>query len=154
LVTHRDTKRLPVVLFMVLVAIVACSPGAEPTPTPAAPGGDEPPVAGQAAVESIEILILESFPVQVHVVARGNLPDGCTSIDQITEERDGETFRVTITTTRPADQMCTQALVPFEETIALDVYGLPAGTYAVDVNGATDTFTLDIDNVPPEGSTP
>jgi inhibitor of cysteine peptidase len=43
--------------------------------------------------------------------------------------------------------MCTQALVPFEESIDLDVRGLPAGTYTVDVHGETATFTLDVDNV-------
>jgi hypothetical protein len=36
----------------------------------------------------------------------------------------------------------------FEETIALDVYGLPAGTYHVNVNGIDDTFTLEVDNIP------
>ena len=37
--------------------------------------------------------------------------------------------------------------VPFEDTIPLDVYDLPAGAYTVDVNGVTNTFTLDVDNV-------
>ena len=43
----------------------------------------------------------------------------------------------------------TAALVPYEETISLDVYGLLAGTYTVDVNSVRDTFTLDVDNKPP-----
>jgi inhibitor of cysteine peptidase len=46
--------------------------------------------------------------------------------------------------------MCTQALVPFEERVDLDVQGLPAGTYTVDVNGISDTFTFDADNEIPE----
>jgi hypothetical protein len=48
---------------------------------------------------------------------------------------------------------CTLELVPFEQTIDLDVYGLPAGVYTVDVNGVTDTFELMVDNVPPVEST-
>lgn len=106
-------------------------------------------MAGRARVEQIEILILESFPVRVNVIARGNLPDGCTRIDQIEQQRQGNTFLVTITTARPADQMCTQALVPFEQVISLDVAGLKAGTYTVDVNGVQDTFELATDNSPP-----
>jgi inhibitor of cysteine peptidase len=44
--------------------------------------------------------------------------------------------------------VCTQALVPFEETIPLDVEGLLAGEYTVNVNGVMATFTLDVDNTP------
>jgi inhibitor of cysteine peptidase len=54
-------------------------------------------IYGTAVVESIEILVLESFPVQIHVVARGYLPDGCTEIDRVEEKRDGNIFTVTIT---------------------------------------------------------
>jgi hypothetical protein len=103
-----------------------------------------------APVENIEILILESFPVQVTVVVRGNLPDGCTTIDKVTVVQEGNTFQVTITTIRPVGIECTQALEPFEKVVALDVYGLPAGVYTVDVNGVTDTFELAVDNVPQE----
>lgn len=107
-------------------------------------GGDY--IYGKATVQSIDILQLESFPVQVNVVAAGYLPDGCTEIDGITEERNGNTFTVTLTTKRPADMMCTEAIVPFEKVISLDVYGLGAGTYDVDVNGINGSFTLQMDN--------
>jgi inhibitor of cysteine peptidase len=118
-----------------------------PSPVPTTvPSGEM--LHGEAVVEEIEILILESFPVQIHVIARGNLPDGCTEIDEIQEARTADGFQVTITTVRPADAMCTEALVPFEEVIALDVLGLPAGTYQVDVNGVTGSFELTRDNVP------
>lgn len=107
-------------------------------------------VYGDANVESIQILTLESFPVQIRVIATGYLPDGCTSINEKTVSYDEKTmsFTVHIITSRPADAMCTQALVPFEESIALDVYGLEKGTYKVDVNGVTDEFELQVDNIP------
>jgi hypothetical protein len=60
---------------------------------------------------------------------------------------------VEITTVRDAEAVCAQVLAPFEERIALDVYGLPAGTYTIDVNGVTDSFTLDVDNAPQEAPT-
>ena len=99
-------------------------------------------------MESVELLILESFPVQVHALVQGNLADGCTEIDQIERHRDLENkaFEVTITTSRDPDKMCTQALVPFEETVPLDVRDLPAGTYSVDVNGVQGSFELQMDN--------
>jgi hypothetical protein len=122
------------------------TPVSVPTNTPSSskPGGI--PMAGRARVEEIEIMILESFPVQVNVVARGNLPDGCTTIDRIEQQRQENTYLVTITTVRPANQMCTQALVAFEQIVSLDVAGLKAGTYMVNVNGVQDTFELAVDN--------
>jgi inhibitor of cysteine peptidase len=128
--------------------LAACgAPGAGETPT-----GDV--IHGTADVEEVDLLIMESFPIQVAVVASGNLPDGCTEIDQVQTSFDEEsnTFSVEITTVRDPDAMCTQALVPFEERIDLDVRGLPAGTYTVDVNGVRETFTFDVDNEPSESS--
>jgi inhibitor of cysteine peptidase len=99
-----------------------------------------------AEVTEIDILILESFPVQVHVVASGYLPNPCTQIYEIIKTREGNNFFVTIKT-KSSLLPCIQVLTPFEESIALDVYGLSAGTYTVNVNGIEDTFTLEIDNI-------
>ena len=100
-----------------------------------------------AGVNDIEILLLESFPVQIHAVARGEHPDSCTKVDEVAARREGDTFFVTITTSRPADAMCAQVMTPFEEIVALDVVGLKAGVYTVDVNGVRDTFELQMDNI-------
>jgi len=104
------------------------------------------PTIGLASVDEIEILILESFPVQINVIARGNLPDPCTEVSEVLQEREGDTFFITIKTYR-SPGFCIQVLAPFEETIPLEVYGLPAGTYTVDVNGVQATFDLEVDNI-------
>ncbi|MEA3454136.1 MAG: hypothetical protein U9R12_04315 [Candidatus Caldatribacteriota bacterium] len=104
------------------------------------------PAIGLAPVEEIEIVILESFPVRVQVIASGNLPDPCTEISEVLQEREGNTFFVTIKTYR-SPGFCIQVLAPFEEIISLEVYGLPAGTYTVDVNGVQGTFDLEVDNI-------
>lgn len=146
-------------MIMLLLLLAACgSPdveeptpvAAEDTPVPTAIAGEEEvPVNAEANVESIEILLLESFPVQVNVIASGELPNGCTSLDEPTPRREGNTFVINLTTTR-VDEICTQAVVPFDQVIPLEVEGLPAGTYTVAVNGLTETFTLETDNVLPE----
>ncbi|HDP37190.1 MAG TPA: hypothetical protein ENN27_04970, partial [Candidatus Atribacteria bacterium] len=59
------------------------------------------PTTGLAPVEEIEIVILEPFPVQVQVIARGNLPDPCTEISEVLQEIEENTFFVTIKTYRP-----------------------------------------------------
>jgi len=98
-------------------------------------------------VDSIEILVLESFPVQIRALVGGSLPDSCTTIDRIAQTRDGNAFRVTISTVRAMDKVCAQSLVPFEETIALQVVGLQAGDYTVTVNDMTTSFRLSTDNI-------
>lgn len=159
----NEKYRLLISLLLLAGLLAACGgqdvePTALPTPiadltataaaaaTPAPPPPAEP-IMGLAMVDSIQILTLESFPVQVNVQVRGDLPDGCTSINEIISQRDGNAFTVAVTTFRDSDRMCTQALVPFTEMIPLDVLGLEAGTYTVSVNGITGSFTLAVDNV-------
>jgi hypothetical protein len=144
----RSVLQVLVLLLLGALVMTACGPQLTETPMVETPA-DHDVVRGEAIVETIEITILESFPVQLRVVARGTLPDGCTEIDGIRQERDNQTFRVTIATARPADALCTEAIMPFEESISLDVYGLSAGSYTVDVNGITDTFELAVDNALP-----
>src|SRR5574341_712406 len=124
-------------------------PAESPTQDPDQPVSDEtpmteeptmPPAPGEGQgvlyVSSVDALIMESFPVQVNALVRGDLADGCTTVGEITVEGpENNTFTVTIKANRDPDMMCTQALVPFEETVSLPVEGLPAGTYTVIVNG-------------------
>ncbi|MDM8566632.1 vWA domain-containing protein [Candidatus Halobeggiatoa sp. HSG11] len=107
-----------------------------------------PPVdkLSKAKVENIQVQIMESFPVQVQVVAQGYLSDGCEKIKQSTSSRDENMFTVKITT-HSVGEFCTEAEEPFTENVTLDVKGLKAGTYTVDVNGIKDKFKLDMDNM-------
>jgi inhibitor of cysteine peptidase len=104
---------------------------------------------GEAAyIDSIDTVFLESFPIQVHAVLKGNFPDGCTTIQRHEVEREGNTFLIKIFTQRPVDAFCTEALVPFEFTVPLDVYGLPADTYIAKAYNAAAEFTFSQNNIP------
>ena len=117
-----------------------------PVPTEAANPNDF--VFGEATyIESVDTVFLESFPLQVHAVIKGNLPDGCTTIQRHEVKREGNTFLILIFTQRPKDALCTKELVPFEYTIPLDVYGLPAGKYLVNACNAAAEFTFSQDNL-------
>lgn len=104
----------------------------------------------QAYLDQIDTQILESFPIQVQVLVKGHLPNPCQAIDQIQVVRQDNTFNITITTVTnsPPDIDCPDMLVPFEEVIPLDVTGLKAGIYTVNVNNISDTFELIGDNIP------
>lgn len=117
-----------------------CEPGIGPLP----PEGD----ADQATdvyVDALKLNIMESFPIQVSATVSGNLADGCVVLDDIEVTRDEDTFTLEFETHSEGD-VCTQALVPFEETVNLDVEGLLAGTYTVVAGDVSETFTFDVDN--------
>jgi hypothetical protein len=143
-----------------LLVLASCRQVEEPTPEPSpeepTPVAEEitAPVRAVAEVESVLVMLGDTLPVEVDVIARGVLSDGCTNVETITQAQQGSEFLITITTLREPDDLCTQAQVPFEETIALDVLGLPAGSYRVTVNGNTVSFTLSQDNVAEPEPTP
>ncbi|HSK67236.1 MAG TPA: hypothetical protein VK888_09920 [Anaerolineales bacterium] len=135
-----------IVIAVFAMLIAACAPGAgastastdtpAPNPAPSLP-------ASVATVESVEVHILESMPIQVQVVVRGQLPDaGCTTIGSVEQVREGNVIRVTLVTTTDPLALCAQALTPFEHVIELDVSDLPAGSYVVEVHGVEASFEL------------
>lgn len=128
----------------------ATAPGGQPVP----PADGNAPISetGEAIVESLEVRILESFPVQVQAVVRGQLPDPCAFIESTGVYVEGSTFRIRMTTARQPNQRCAQVLTPFEEVVPLGAEGLPAGEYDVRINDLVEPFTLSVDNgpIPPD----
>lgn len=106
-----------------------------------------------APVDSIDILIAESFPVQVFVKIEGYLPTPCYQISRIEKYRQKNIFYITIMMNY-YDDSCIELVVPYTETVSLEVYGLPAGTYQVNVNGVVNSFALEIDNILPNNTIP
>ncbi|MFK5970498.1 MAG: hypothetical protein QM487_10310 [Candidatus Marithrix sp.] len=100
----------------------------------------------EVIIEDISILVTELFPIEVNIVAIGNLPNSCTVIDQITEEQKGDTLILKITA-KPRPICSNRIKQAFAEVIPLDVAGLTSGLYKVKVNNKTDAFELGIDNI-------
>lgn len=155
-----------VVFLAASLILTACAVSFEPTetqstetlptdvvvnePTQALLDGDYIP-GHQGDFTGLEVYILESFPVQVNVQVSGDLNDGCVELVDVTAEQTGNTFELTLNTKRPAEEVgCTEALVPFETVVSLDVYGLPMGSYTVIAGDQQAEFRLDVDNSPQE----
>ena len=102
-----------------------------------------------APIEQIKLVKFESFPLQINVVAYGNLPDECTTIDKITEAQTSDRLTLEIITNRQTNRICSSNVKPFEEVIPLNVAGLSAGIYTVKVNNRDVAFELGIDNLIP-----
>ncbi|HHB91980.1 MAG TPA: hypothetical protein ENK59_02060 [Thioploca sp.] len=100
----------------------------------------------EVVIEDIRILVTELFPIEVNIVAVGNLPNSCTTINQITEEQKGDTLTLKITA-KPRPICPNKIKQTFAEVIPLDVAGLTSGLYKVKVNNKINTFELGIDNI-------
>lgn len=101
-------------------------------------------------VDTVQIMIMESMPVQVSAAVSGNKSVPCVNLLPAAVSRKDSVFTVVMAETvlGPAES-CIAVLEPFETSISLDVLGLAAGTYTVIVNGVSAEFTLDSDNVGP-----
>ena len=99
-----------------------------------------------AKVTGVEVIVAESYPPQYFAVTSGQLPDSCTEIDGSTQTMQARTIKIRLSTTPLDDAMCTTAVQPFEENIAINVDGLSAGQYTVEVNGVPATLNLTEDH--------
>jgi inhibitor of cysteine peptidase len=134
-------------LILAALGVILAAACAPITATPSPIVTEVPTGVSAATVNSLDILLLESFPVQVNAVIRGDLPDaGCTKIASVDQVREGNTFRLTLVTTTDPLALCAQVLTPFEHVVSLDVKDLPAGTYTVEAGGVQQTFTFEVDN--------
>jgi hypothetical protein len=118
----------------------------QPAPTEAPTG--EPPAKAELApneflirVESADVRVAESFPVQVYLEVRGMIGDGCTSFDRVEQSRDGNNVSVRIIGATTGGPMCTRIAKLYHDTIVLSGPFGP-GSYAVDVNGLAQQFTV------------
>src|SRR5687767_7353384 len=126
----------------VLVVLSACAP-IMATPSPASPSTNATPIVSMAVVQSLDVLFLESEPLQVNATIKGQLPDGgCTTISSVDQVRDGNTFNIKMMTTTDPLAICTLAATPFEQVIPLEVSNLFPDTYTVNANGVKETFEL------------
>ena len=132
-------KKIILLIGLIGLLLGACAPTEElPGPLPGDDAGGTSPLGSPAYVDSAELLIMESYPVQVAVWVEGNLPTPCHEFRYQYEIQDfGAEKRMDITVYSEADPvaLCTQVLEPFEERILLDLENAPEGTYVVYVNG-------------------
>jgi hypothetical protein len=72
----------------------------------------------------------------------GYLPNNCSSIGEITTNLNLKTFDIDVQVIEKTGSECGIQNVPFQELISLDVSGLPAGDFSVDINGRQESFIL------------
>jgi hypothetical protein len=92
-------------------------------------------------IESVEALVLESYPYQINLAVIGYQPDGCDFPVQVEQSREGNRVKVKIYRDVPLTVLCTMQLVPYRETIRLDGT-FESGAYVIEVNDRVIELTL------------
>lgn len=111
------------------------NPSSEPYPAPYEPQPGDPGERGNVFpdLENSEMLQLESFPIQVTLILRGDLPTPCNQFraivtrDEAAKRVDVEAYSVVF-----GGQACADVLQPFETPISLGSFSEKYGVY---VNG-------------------
>lgn len=99
------------------------------------------------AVDLVEVQMTGDFPVEVSLLVEGTKSVPCVELEPAAVSREGHEFTVVLAETKLGpDESCITVIDPFDTTIPLDVEGLEAGEYTVNVNGVEVSFTLDADN--------
>ncbi|HSF83195.1 MAG TPA: hypothetical protein VLA49_18295 [Anaerolineales bacterium] len=95
--------------------------------------GEDSMVRGEAFVDSAELLILESYPLQIRLMVNGTLPTPCHQLRASLDEPD-EQGRIYVELYSLVDpqEICIQVLESFETNISLGSY--PDGSYTVWLN--------------------
>jgi hypothetical protein len=112
--------------------------GSIPVETPTMPFAPKPSDAdlsrGEVFLNESELLIRESFPPQISLNMSGDLPTPCHELRVNIPEPDSENkINVEVYSVVDPDQVCTQVLEPFQESIDLGTF--PSGHYTVWING-------------------
>lgn len=107
-----------------------------------------------APVDRVELLSVASLPKQVFLKVSGEF-NGCSHLGQSYVRLEKDTFKVVVNdgfdwALAPLVS-CIAAIIPYETTVALPVFGLKAGSYKYIVNGKkSGSFSLAVDNnLPP-----
>ena len=140
-----------VTLSILLVALLAtscsddvASPDGSTTNDQTTAPSQDPGIAvapDVAWIDSVEILLLESYPVQVHAVVKGTMPSPCHELTwEVSDpDPDGRIVMDVWSTIDPNDD-CAEVIQDFEESIPVGSF--TGGEFVLVVNGDEYPFGI------------
>jgi hypothetical protein len=104
-------------------------------PTPAPDDGDSGATGTRSymVIESVEGLVLQTYPAQIVLQVSGYQPDGCEFPVVVDQRREGKKVFVEISRVLPPETVCPMVIVPYQASIRLDG-GFESGSYTLHVN--------------------
>jgi hypothetical protein len=119
------------ILVLSITGLASCAPGRINAP----PSEEsKPPAQGVVSIEKAQILLLESFPVQVQLQLEGYKPTPCHTLQWGVSEPDSQgRIDVEVRAGIESELLCIQVVERFEVRIPLGDY--TEGAFSVWVNG-------------------
>jgi hypothetical protein len=111
-------------------ALAACS----------SPFGDDL-VVEPIQVETVEVRLIQTVPVQAAAHVVGVLGDACATLHSVRQARSGNEVTVTILRQRPLVAVCALIALLYDDSIRLDGV-FPSGSYVARVNGVERAFSV------------
>ena len=142
------TVALQIGIILLILSITGCSPipgGRQPTSTPVPPippsdyqpqPGDEKLKRDQVFVdlENSELLIMESYPIQVSAMLNGSLSDPCQQLRVVVTPANADNLiNLEVYSVYDPGVACITVIEPFSTNVPLGFYS--DGHYSVHVNG-------------------
>lgn len=128
-------KTKSILLLLLTLLLVACT-ALSPTVTPQSVATVPNASLGNVYIDAANLLMLESFPIQLRLALAGNLPTPCHQLGyEIAAVNAEHQIHVRVYSTADPALSCVQVLQPFDETISIPLAGLQEGSYEVWLNG-------------------
>jgi len=139
---------LTIIIGLLIISISGCSliPGGTqptPTPVPSNPSSGYEPQPGDAnltrdqvflELENSQVLVMESYPIQVSVLLNGSLSDPCHQLRVVvTPANSRNRIDLDVYSVYDKNTSCITVIQPFSATIPLGSFS--SGKYSVYVNG-------------------
>ena len=120
-----------------------CIPGADAVEALVTAFEEGPPVTVEPKQVWVDSVTIQMVDGKYSATLVGNYPDGCSTLGEVETTVTDGTIAVTVLADSPPDAVCALGLVPFEETITLDLGQIAPGEYTVVVNEtATTALTI------------
>jgi len=112
-----------------------CTPQGSTILIPSEPQGEY--TTGPVFVNDASISIAESYPVQIFVNIKGEMPTPCDQLQVIFHEPDDKNhIQLELLSWQPeSDAVCSQVLSPFTSNFGVPTDTLPEGTYTIWLDG-------------------
>ncbi len=132
----RSLAPLSLLLSLLLAGCAAGS--AEDTSSPPEAATAQ---TGIFKVHTVQVEVSDAAPPEVTLEVDGALPDACTQVAEVVQDRAGLSITVTVRTIRQGEPDCPEGAVPHQVTIRLGAFE-QEGTYALQVNSVSTEFVI------------
>ncbi len=129
------------ILYRILILLLIAIVGARTSTSAPIPPTDDQTFESETVIESVEALVMESFPPTIMLNVSGYQADGCEYPVTIRQSRTDNRIDIDIFRVMPISVMCSMQIIPYSGSIVVEGT-FELGTYTIDVNGIVISVEL------------